>query len=177
MAIIPQPRLFGWEQIEGLGDLERLRLVIEYMPDEELMQQLEKARGLGRDDYPIRGMWNATLAGIVFQHPSVESLIRELKRNGQLRAMCGLDKVPTSWAFSRYLRNLLGMAEEIEAIFDGLVKKIAALLPDFGENLAIDGKAIHTHANPQKKEKPADGRTTLASVCVVCSPNSRAKFK
>ena len=158
MAILPQPRLFGWEEIEGLGDLERLRLVIENMPDEDLMRRLEKERGLGRDDYPIRGMWNVILAGIVFQHPSVESLIRELRRNGQLRAMCGLDQVPTSWAFSRYLRKLLRMAEEIEAIFGGLVKAIAALLPDFGENLAIDGKAIPTHANPQKKEKPADGR-------------------
>ncbi len=28
--------------IENLGDLERLRLVLEYMPDEELMQKLEK---------------------------------------------------------------------------------------------------------------------------------------
>ena len=141
-----------------MGDLERLRLVIEYMPDEDLMRRLEKERGFGRDDYPIRGMWNATLAGIVFQHCSVESLIRELSRNGQLRAMCGLDKVPTSWAFSRFLSKLLSMQEEIEAIFDGLVKKIAALLPDFGEDLAIDGKKIPTHANPRKNEKPADGR-------------------
>ena len=39
MAIIPQRRLFGWDQIEGLGDLERLRLVIEYMPDEVLMRR------------------------------------------------------------------------------------------------------------------------------------------
>ena len=30
MAIIPQMRLFGWEEIEQLGDLERLRLVFVY---------------------------------------------------------------------------------------------------------------------------------------------------
>jgi hypothetical protein len=35
MAIIPQMRLFGWEEIEQLEDLERLRLVLEYMPDEK----------------------------------------------------------------------------------------------------------------------------------------------
>ena len=52
MAIIPQGRLFGWEEIEELGDLERLRLVIEHMPDEELMRELESKRGNGRDDYP-----------------------------------------------------------------------------------------------------------------------------
>jgi hypothetical protein len=39
MAIIPQQTLFVWNEIENLGDLERLRLVIEYMPDEELMKK------------------------------------------------------------------------------------------------------------------------------------------
>jgi len=42
MAIIPQKELFGWEEIEELDDLERLRLVLEYMPDEELIRILEK---------------------------------------------------------------------------------------------------------------------------------------
>ena len=152
MAIIPQMRLFGWKEIEQLGDLERLRLVLEYMPDEELMQKLEKARGLGRNDYPVRGMWNAVLAGVVFQHPSIESLRRELSRNGQLRYMCGLDKVPTSWSFSRFLSKLLSMEEEINIIFDKLVGKLLVLLPDFGVNLAVDGKAIKTYARPRKKE-------------------------
>jgi hypothetical protein len=84
IAIIPQQKLFGWEEIEELGDLERLRLVIEHMPDEELMLVLESERARGRDDYPIRGVWNSVLAGVVFQHPSVESLRRELLRDGQL---------------------------------------------------------------------------------------------
>ena len=44
MAIIPQQTLFVWSEIENLGDLERLRLVLEYMPDEQLMQILEKEK-------------------------------------------------------------------------------------------------------------------------------------
>ena len=51
MAIIPQQTFFVWDEIENLGDLERLRLVLEYMPDEELMQALERERGKGRDDF------------------------------------------------------------------------------------------------------------------------------
>jgi hypothetical protein len=51
MAIIPQQTLFVWSEIENLGDLERLRLVLEYMPDEELMQSLERERKNGRDDF------------------------------------------------------------------------------------------------------------------------------
>jgi hypothetical protein len=39
MAIMKQ--LFKWDEVEELGDLERLKLVIDYLPDEELMQALE----------------------------------------------------------------------------------------------------------------------------------------
>ena len=90
MAIIPQQTLFVWSEIKELGDLERLKLVLEYMPDGELMEILEEERLNGRDDYPIRALWNSVLAGVVYQHISIESLRRELLRNGQLRFMCGL---------------------------------------------------------------------------------------
>ena len=158
MAILPQKQLFSWQEIEVLGDLERLVLVFEYMPDEKLMQQLERRRGQGRDDHPVRGMWNALLAGIVYQHCSAESLLRELRRNGQLRVVCGLKKAPTSSAFSRFLSCLLDMEAEVTAIFERLVKELIELLPDFGENLGIDGKAIDTHAKAHKESKPDDGR-------------------
>ncbi|GAW92754.1 IS4-like transposase, partial [Calderihabitans maritimus] len=52
MAIIPQPQLFGWREIEKLGDLERLVIVLRNLPDEELMRKLERKRGKGRNDYP-----------------------------------------------------------------------------------------------------------------------------
>ncbi|CAM3556070.1 hypothetical protein HYSC106933_10480 [Hydrogenibacillus schlegelii] len=84
MAILPQGSLFSWNEIAGLGDLECLKVVLEHLPDEALMQKLEKARGKGRDDDPMRAMGNAYIAHVVFQPPSVESLRRELSRNGQL---------------------------------------------------------------------------------------------
>jgi hypothetical protein len=51
-------------------------------------------RGHGRDDYPVRAMWHALLAGIVFQHESLESLLRELARNLSLMDACGFDPLP-----------------------------------------------------------------------------------
>ncbi len=144
MAIMPQQRLFGWEEIEGLGDLERLRLVLEHMPDEKLMRRLELKRGQGRDDYPLRAVWNSVLAGIVYQHPSVESLRRELNRNGQLRAMCGFkgDKAPPQWVYSRFFVKLFAHMELVEDIFAVLGQQCYKELSNFGRNLAIDGKAI-----------------------------------
>jgi len=91
MAIIPQKSLFGWRDVEELGDLERLVLVLETMPDEKLVSTMEKDRFRGRNDYPVRAVWNAMLAGMVYQHPTVASLLRELKRNAQLREVCGFD--------------------------------------------------------------------------------------
>ncbi len=52
MAII-QKNLFNWQMLEEVGDLERLKLVLDVLDDEALMQQLEKERGKGRDDYPV----------------------------------------------------------------------------------------------------------------------------
>lgn len=85
MAIIPQKSLFSWEDVDNLGDLQRLKYVIDSLPDESLMRKLEKERGNGRDDYPVRATWNSLMAMIVFEHNGVESLRRELGRNGQLR--------------------------------------------------------------------------------------------
>jgi transposase len=163
MAIIPQQTLFVWNEIENLEDLERLRLVIEYMPDEELMQTLEEERGKGRDDFPVRAMWNSILAGVVYQHPSVESLRRELSRNGQLRFMCGFRKkaVPGADVYSRFFKKLFKKEEMVNEIFDKLVNELTEILPDFGENLAIDGKAIESLAKRENKNKKEDGRRDL----------------
>ena len=78
MAIIPQRQLFSWKEIENLADLQRFSLLVKYLPDEELMDKLESLRSKGRNDYPVRAIWNSILAGIVYQHPGIESLRREL---------------------------------------------------------------------------------------------------
>lgn len=164
MAIIPQQTLFVWSEIEDLGDLERLRMVIEHMPDKKLMDILERERGLkGRDDYPVRAMWNTILAGVVFQHPSVESLRRELSRNAQLRFMCGLygngvKAVPTEWVYTRFFKKLFKHEEAIEEIFNKLVSALREVLPDFGKDLAIDSKAINSLSKRQNKNEKEDGR-------------------
>lgn len=159
MAIIAQQR-FQWEKIEALGDLERLQLVLEHLPDAELVRQLERRRGKGRNDYPVRAVWNSLLAGVVFQHPSIESLRRELGRNAQLRRLCGLDRVPPASVYSR-LQRQLQQSPQLGALFVELTRQLGQALPDFGQCLALDGKAIASYAQPPAKEaavKPADGR-------------------
>jgi transposase len=161
MTRVSQLEFFSWKDIENLGDLERLQLVIETMPDESLMQVLEKERSHGRNDNPIRPMWNTILAGIIYDHPSIESLIRELKRNAQLRQVCDFSvfaKVPSKSAYSRFLISLLKHKDLIDEIQHSLLKELREKLPDFGKYLAIDGKAVKSLANAKKKTSSQDYR-------------------
>jgi hypothetical protein len=172
MAIIPQINLFDFEEIEKLGDLERFKLTLEGIDDEQLMRKLEKERGNGRDDYPVRVMWNLFIAMKVFGHQTVESFRRELSRNSQLRKICGLNDyeyahgkrkhlVPPSRVFTGFITTLVTYADEIEQIFSEQVNKLFELLPGFGETLAGDGKYLDSYARREQKEAQTntDNRT------------------
>ena len=127
MRIIPQIKLFGYNEDEILGDLERLQMVLDYMPDEKIIHKLYKIRGKGRNDWPVEAMWNSFLASFVFEHRSISDLLRELKRNRQLREMCGFELkyiknkdgsiqmmlAPTNSAYTNFLNNLKLCNEEI----------------------------------------------------------------
>ncbi len=112
------------------------------------------------------------MAGVVYQHISIESLRRELSRNGQLRLMCGfygtnrksrrnkkkVGIVLPAWVFTRFLKKLHKHEKEINEIFEKLVEQLRGLLHDFGKELAIDSKAITYLAKRDNRNKKADGR-------------------
>lgn len=166
MASIAQINFFCWKNIEARSDLDRLKMVLDVLPDEHLMRTLEKQRRHGRNDYPIRPVWNSIIAGIVYQHISIESLRRELLRNGELRDICGFDPclsgdaVPSSWVYTRFLSSLLLVSDQIENMFEQLVEQIHHQLPDFGHLLAGDSKAVSSAGKPSKKKDDGRRETT-----------------
>lgn len=127
--------------------------------DRKLINSLYEDRKGRRNDYPIEAMWNSLLAQIVFAIPTVAALIRELKRNGELRESCGFDpllkenSVPTKDAYYRFFKNLSKHLKLIDEIFHKNIEKLKTLLHDFGKNLAVDGKAILSY---KKGDKDAD---------------------
>lgn len=165
MARIPQ-NLFTWQEVFPESDLDRLKMIRDGLPDEEVIRFLERERGQGRNDYPIRPTWNSILAGIVYQHASVESLRRELLRNGELRDVCGFDPilgakaVPTPRAYSHLMGLLMKHRGELDKIFDKLVDEIKEVLPDYGKYLGIDSKAVNSAGKPTEEEK-RDGRRDI----------------
>lgn len=164
ISSIPQPEIFCWNDVEELGDLERLELILRHLPDEPLMQAMERRRGNGRNEYSVRAVWNSILAGIVFGHPSVASLRRELKRNAQLRQICGFGPfggtrvVPGAWVYSRFFGRLAEWMPELRRIFTELRRQCYETLPGFGRNLGGDGKALHSYARRRSKGREGDYR-------------------
>ena len=175
MKIISQMSLFGYNESENLGDLERLQMVLDYMPDEKIIHKLYKIRGKGRNDWPVEAMWNSFLASFVFDHRNISDLLRELKRNRQLREMCGFELksfkkndgsikimlAPTNSAYTNFLNNLKECSVEIKGAFEELVEYMYNHLEHFGDILAADGKAIQSYAVNYSKKKEKDGRRDL----------------
>ena len=159
---------FSWEQVDRLSDLNRLRLVLDALPDADIINALEEMRANGRNEYPVSAMWRALIAGIVFQHESIESLIRELNRNSSLLALCGFSSVPLqrraryktetaadgtrvtvidspprspapkSFNFSRFLSNVVRLEQQ-----QGLVSRmIDSLRKELMELLADFGESL-----------------------------------
>ena len=161
--IISQITFSDYGMIEILGDLERYLLALLGMNDEELMVRLEARRGNGRDDYPVRVMWNLIIAMKVFSHRTVSSFRRELARNSQLRKICGLEDfgrkkhiVPPARVFSGFLKLLADEQAEIDGLLESMVLELAERLPEFGKSAAGDGKYLDSYANREDKNPNAD---------------------
>ena len=166
MAIIYQKSLFSWGKIYSFKSLENFKAIIENLPDKKLIKALVVKRKNGRNSYPIKAVWNSIIAGILFQHPSIESLRRELIRNPILSELCGFEPlsgeyaIPKSANYTNFLKNLIEHQNEIDEIFHTLVKELKKILPGFGKILAGDGKALNSYGNQSKKKK-RDGRRDL----------------
>ncbi len=167
MAIIQHKYIFSWKNFENIGDLERFKLLIKYLPDEKLMRALESKRNKGRNDYPIRAIWNSLLASVIYQHQSIESLRRELLRNPLLMGICGFElhksctAIPSANAYTNFLKNLYDHSELLDEMFESLVSKISSCIDGFGKTLAIDSKAIRSLSRYKSKKQIADNRRDI----------------
>ena len=138
--MMTQPSLFSYDDVALPDDLQRLQEVLAVLPDEPIIAALKARRGRGRDDFPVAAMWRAVFAGIVFQHGSIASLIRELNRNPALLDICGFEPfkrakkprivrdphsnvvrlhiskarlpIPADYNFTRFLSSVIAVEEE-----------------------------------------------------------------
>ena len=161
MSYFRQGQLFTFEDFcEEHDDNTRLVMVLSALEPclEPVVRKLESERMGRRDRYPVHVMMNCLVAGYVYQIPVKNELIRELRRNGSLRRLVGIetiDAVPNAWQFSRFLGRL-AKAENLallDAAFERCVEELRALLPGFGSKLGIDGTSVASWSSGSKDEK------------------------
>lgn len=168
MAAIEQ-RLFSWDAVEARSDLDRLVLVRDHLPDERIVQYLEVMRGRGRDDDPVRAMWNARLAAVVFQHPSPEAMLRERSRNPARLSACGFATLPVQCKpLAQLVRDALTgrMRVEYPAPADAVrvvpsrwnFSRFLANVVELEETLGMVTGMIVTLREPLMAERPDFGR-------------------
>jgi len=161
MAAILQRDLFGWNSVKRMPDLERFRMVRDALDDEALVRELERLRGRGRNDYPVRPMWNAVVLFPLTGHKTWKAYVRELGRNRDLMAVCGFpvgSKVPAASAVSRFLKTVKRLQVCVDDLIHDAIEGLGELLPDFGEHLGVDSQAVNSSARKRSDERREDGQ-------------------
>lgn len=171
MKIITQLSTFDYQEIEVLGDLERVKLLLDNVPDEKIVNKLQEIRGKGRNDYPIIPMWNSLLILPLLECKSIEMLRRELSRNRDLRKLCGFNDadyyygkcklVPPSKAYSNLIKNLKEIEPMLKECFYTLRNFMYENLKNFGKDTGEDGKIFLSAANHPCENENADNRSEM----------------
>lgn len=151
MKIAVTKPLFAWDALEDSPSLQTIRTCLEDIPDASLLDSLQRARGKGRDDYPIVVLWGTLLLAILLRHHTLDACLAELERNPALRLLIGVeseDKVPKPCNMSRFLAVL---GEEphltyLQEIFNGMVQRLGQVVPDLGKNTAGDSTGLSGRA-------------------------------
>lgn len=133
---------------------KELGTVFNNLHDDELLESFEKTRWTGRPGYPLRVMWRTLVTSYILDIPTIQELIRTLRRNPFIAIECGIysDKgIPSRFAYYRFIKKLLAHRDLIEKCMAKTVAALQKQLPDFGKTIAVDSTAIPTYANKYRK--------------------------
>jgi Transposase DDE domain len=140
--------LFPWGELDDCPTLTTLRQALQAIPDQQLLDGLQAARGKGRDDYPVARLWSVVSLTILLRHYCVEDCLAELHRNPALCRLIGIaaeDEIPHGWNVSRFL-DVLGQEPHLSAlrtVFDFLARPLGQAVPDLGRHTAGDATALN----------------------------------
>ncbi|MCO6454664.1 MAG: transposase [Pirellulaceae bacterium] len=148
MRIQINKQLFAWDSLEDSPTLKTIQQLLDVIPDEALLAQLEASRGKGRNDYSVRTLWGVLVLSIALRHQNIEACLAELRRNESLRKLIGVeseDRVPPKWVLSRFLEKL-GTEPHLtllHQVFDALIQRLGESVPDLGRNTAGDATSLN----------------------------------
>jgi hypothetical protein len=166
MKIAVAKPLFAWDALEDSPSLQTVRTFLEAIPDAPLIDSLQRARGRGRDDYPIVVLWGTLLLAIVLRHHSLDACLQELQRNPALRLLIGVEseaQVPKPCNMSRFLA-VLGEEPHLSRlrdVFNVLVGRLGLAVPDLGKNTAGDSTGLSGRAADSAELREAEKQQGL----------------
>jgi len=150
MRISATKPLFAWECLDDSPSLVTLKEFLAAIPDAKLLESLRRSRGKGRDDYPVQVLWGVLLLTTALRHPTIEACLAELRRNGGLRRLIGIeseDQVPKKWNVSRF-QDVLGQEPHVthlKEIFQAIIQLLGSVVTDLGKHTAGDATGLSAH--------------------------------
>ena len=121
------------------------------LDDSALLARLQEYRPTGRQGYPLMALWRAYVGSFVLNLPHTNALIRRLEDDDGFRLLCGFGTLPHRTTFNRFILRLSRHTDLVEASFVRLTGQIKALLPDLGEETAVDATTVRSHCAPSRK--------------------------
>jgi Transposase DDE domain/Transposase domain (DUF772) len=155
MILHPAKPLFDWGSLEDSPSLQTIKDLLGALPDAQLLDSLRRARGKGRNDYPVHVLWGVVVLRVALRHVTTEALLAELRRNQGLRRLIGIESeagVPKPWNISRF-EEVLGQEPHrgfLKAIFDVLIKRLGLAVADLGKDTAGDATDLSARRKPEK---------------------------
>jgi hypothetical protein len=162
--------LFAWARLDDHPDLSTLKLLMESLPDRDLLDGLQRARGHGRDDFPIGVLWGVFVFTVALRHPSFVSCLAELRRNPALYRLLGIASVqdiPNDYNLSRFV-DVLGQEPhlgELRKVFDTQVQRLGRVVPELGKHTAGDSAALCGRAKKDPQAVALEVAQGLAQPC------------
>ena len=142
MILHPAKPLFDWDSLEDSPSLQTIKDLLAGLPDGKLLNSLRRARGKGRDDYPVHVLWGVVVLRVALRHVTTEAMLAELRRNEGLRRLIGIeseDRVPKPWNLSRF-EEVLGQEPHrtyLKEIFNVLIQHLGVAVSDLGKAVRV----------------------------------------
>jgi Transposase DDE domain/Transposase domain (DUF772) len=165
MIIHAAKPLFAWDCLEDSLSLKSVRELVAVLPDGKLLQSLRRARGKGRDDYPVHVLWGVIILRIALRHLTTEAVLADLRRNAGLRQLIGIESeqgVPKKWNVSRF-EEVLGQEPHrtlLKEVFTVLIQRLGIAVAELGQHVAADATGLSARrkrAEKAQKNEIKDG--------------------
>jgi hypothetical protein len=129
-------------------DAEHVRLLLDVPEVRAWIAALDDAHWTGRTGYGSRALVGMALVKAIYAMPTWTRVVRLVSDHAGLRSVLGCS--PSLDACYRFTRRLRGDRDALDRCLDAVVTRLAATLPGYGADLAVDGSDMPAYANGQR---------------------------